>query len=150
MYQRILIPIDGSPTSNKALDAAVRLAREAGGSLRVVHVLDDLASITGYEYRGDLVALARDEGAKILASALSFAKAAGVEADSSLVESAGKRLGDTVAQEAREWKADLVVVGTHGRKGVSRVLLGSGAEQVIRAAAVPVLVIRADDTAAQA
>ena len=149
MYKRILVPIDGSPTSNKALDAAVQLAREGSGSLRVIHVLDDLAYISGYEYhRGDLVALARDEGAKILANALSFAKAASVEADSRLVESGGKRLGDTVAQEAREWKADLVAVGTHGRKGVSRVLLGSGAEQVIRTAAVPVLVIRADDTGA--
>jgi nucleotide-binding universal stress UspA family protein len=51
-------------------------------------------------------------------------------------------LGDKVAGEATAWEADLVVVGTHGRKGVSRALLGSGAEQIIRFAPVPVLVMR--------
>jgi nucleotide-binding universal stress UspA family protein len=65
-----------------------------------------------------------------------------VPADTRLVESRGPRLGDAVAAEAREWEADLVVVATHGRRGLGRVLLGSGAEQVIRQAPVPVLVVR--------
>ena len=59
-----------------------------------------------------------------------------------LQHSAGQRLGDTVADAARDWGADLVVLGTHGRRGVGRVLLGSGAEQVIRCASVPVLIVR--------
>jgi len=65
-----------------------------------------------------------------------------VDSDSLLAEIPGIRLGETVAIQAREWKADLIVVGTHGRKGLGRVLLGSGAEQVIRTAPVPVLVVR--------
>ena len=71
-----------------------------------------------------------------------MAKAAGVPADAKLLDTAGGRLGEVVAEEARQWEADLVVVGTHGRRGVSRVLLGSGAEQVLRLAPVPVLAVR--------
>jgi nucleotide-binding universal stress UspA family protein len=54
----------------------------------------------------------------------------------------GTRLGDKVAEQALAWNADLVVVGTHGRKGLSRAMLGSGAEQIVRFAPVPVLVVR--------
>ena len=53
--------------------------------------------------------------------------------------------GEAVAEESTVWDADLVVVGTHGRRGLSRVLLGSGAESVLRLATVPVLVIRGDE-----
>lgn len=150
MYKRILVPVDGSPTSSKALSAALEMAREAGGSVRAMHASDELAFIAGYDYRGDLVAQAREQATRILADALASAKACGVQADSTLVDKPGLRLGDAVAAEAREWRADLITVGTHGRKGLGRVLLGSGAEQIIRAAPVPVLVIRADEGAAGA
>jgi nucleotide-binding universal stress UspA family protein len=147
MYKRILIPVDGSPTSNKALVAALQFARECGASVRVFHALDDLAFISGYEYRGDLVELAAAEAEKILADALAIAKSAGTEADSRLAKKPGVRLGDAVAAEALEWKADLIVIGTHGRRGLGRVIMGSGAEQVIRTAPTPVLVIRGDPEA---
>jgi nucleotide-binding universal stress UspA family protein len=74
-----------------------------------------------------------------------MARSAGVAAEQQLMEAPGMRLGDTVASEARQWEADLIVVGTHGRRGIGRVLLGSGAEQVIRSAPVPVLVIPGGD-----
>jgi nucleotide-binding universal stress UspA family protein len=136
MFKRILVPVDGSATSTKALVAALQLARETGGRVRVLHSFDELAYLSGYEYGGD-----------VLRSALDVAKSSGVPADSRLVEAPGRRLGDLVAEEAGSWEADLIVVGTHGRHGVGRVLLGSGAEQVIRLAPVPVLSIRGDEEA---
>ena len=142
MYKRILVPVDGSDTSNKAIVAALQMARENGGRIRLVHVLDELAFLSGYEVGADLLAVARDYALKVLDDALSMAKAAGVPADTKLVEAPGVRVGEAVADEARNWEADLVVTGTHGRRGVSRVLLGSGAEQVLRLAPVPVLAVR--------
>lgn len=142
MYKRIVVPVDGSETSNRAIVAALQMARENGGRVRLVHALDELAYLSGYEYSADLLKAARDQGAKVLEDALSMAQSAGVPADTKLVETAGRRLGELVADEARGWEADLVVVGTHGRRGMSRILLGSGAEQVLRLAPVPVLAVR--------
>ncbi len=147
MYKRILIPVDGSATSKKALTAALQLARESGGRLRLLHSVDELAYLSGFEYSGDVVRVARENAAKVLDDASAMAKAAGVEVDQTLVDQPGQRLGETVSEAARSWEADLIVVGTHGRRGFSRMFLGSGAEQVIRVAAIPVLVIRGDETA---
>jgi nucleotide-binding universal stress UspA family protein len=144
-YQRILVPVDGSATSDKALAAALRLARESDGRIKLLHTVDEMAYMGGYEYAGDLAEYARENGKKVLAAGLAASAAAGVQAESELVDTIGQRLGDTVAQQARQWPADLVVVGTHGRRGIGRVLLGSGAEQIIRLAPVPVLVIRGEE-----
>ena len=79
---------------------------------------------------------------------MEVAKSAGVDADHRLVEAAGQRLAEVVNKEVQSYHADLIVLGTHGRRGIGRVLLGSGAEQIIRAAQVPVLVIRGSEEAA--
>lgn len=148
MYKRILVPVDGSETSSKAVVAALQMARENGGRVRLVHVLDELAYLSGYEIGGDLLKVARDYALKVLDDALAMAQSAGVPADTKLVEAPGARLGEVVADEARSWEADLIVTGTHGRRGVGRVLLGSGAEQVLRLAPVPVLAVRAPEAPA--
>lgn len=147
-YKRILVPIDGSETSTKALVAALQMARDNGGRVRLIHSVDELAYVTGFEYSGDLIKIARDYAAKVLDDGLAMARSAGVEADTKLIDFPGQRLGQTVTGEASEWNADLIVVGTHGRRGLGRVLLGSGAEQIIRMSPVPVLVIRGEDRAA--
>lgn len=144
-YKRILVPVDGSHTSNKALVAALEMAREGGGRVRLMHVMDELALASGFEYSGELLKLVRENGQKTLDDALAIVRSAGVEGDIHLTDTLGRRLGDVVAEEATAWQADLVVVGTHGRRGLSRVLLGSGAESVIRLATVPVLVIRGQE-----
>lgn len=144
-YRRILVPVDGSATSNKALVAALNIARDGDGRLRLVHVVDPLAYLTGFEAGGDIYSMIRGAGERILADALAMAQSAGTNVDTKMIDEPGQRLGETIAREAEEWKADLVVVGTHGRHGVRRMLLGSGAEQVIRLAPVPVLVIRGSD-----
>jgi len=142
MYKRILVPVDGSECSSKALVAALQLANESGGRVRLVHDLDQLAYLSGFEFTTDVLQAAREFSQKVLDDALAIAKAAGVPADTKLMDAPGGRLGEMVTEEARQWEADLVVVGTHGRRGMSRVLLGSGAEQVLRLAPVPVLAVR--------
>ena len=150
MYRRILVPVDGSDTSNKALVAALQLARDAGGRLRLVHALDELVYLSGFEYGADVLNTAREQAMRVLREAAEVAQSAGVPAEQQLIESPGTRLGDCVAAEARQWEADLVVLGTHGRRGIGRVLLGSGAEQIIRSSPVPVLVIRGEQQPAKA
>jgi nucleotide-binding universal stress UspA family protein len=145
MYKRILVPVDGSETSNKALLVALEMAGVKGGEVRLVHVLDELAHVAGYQHSKQLREVVRDEGLQILQRALDIADATQVPAETRLLESADdRRLGERVADEARHWGADLIVVGTHGRRGVKRALLGSGAEQIIRLAPVPVLAVRGD------
>lgn len=152
MYHRILVPIDGSPTSTRALTASLQMARLSGGCIRLVHVVGDMAYASGYDLyggqSGELIKIMREAGAKVLADAMAVAQSAGVEADTLLFDRFGERLGEAVAGSATDWKADLIVVGTHGRRGIGRMLLGSGAEQIIRLAPTPVLVIR-DPAAAQ-
>lgn len=150
MYKRILVPVDGSQTSTRALVAALQMARDSAGSVRLIHVIEELAQVIAYDpygaYPGDLTKVMRDNGLKILEQALDVANSAGVPADQRLVEAAGLRLADAVNKEVQAYGADLIVLGTHGRRGIGRVLLGSGAEQIIRAAQVPVLVIRSAET----
>jgi nucleotide-binding universal stress UspA family protein len=145
MFKRILVPVDGSETSTRALVTALQLARDAGGRLRIVHVLDEMAFITGYDYGADLMRIAHEQAEKVVEDAMAIARASGVPVDSRLIEVPAQRLGDIVDDEAESWEADLIVVGTHGRRGVSRTVLGSGAEQVIRTARIPVLSIRGSD-----
>lgn len=146
MYQRILVPVDGSPTSAQALTAALQMARTDGARIRLVHVVDETAYLTGFDsfggYSGELLKAMRESGAKILNDAMAVAQSAGVEVDNMLFDTFGQRLGETVADAAKLWNADLIVVGTHGRRGIGRAFLGSGAEQIIRLAPAHVLVVR--------
>ena len=146
MFKRILVPVDGSEPAQHALQTANRLAAENGGELRLVHVMDRTAYLTGYDpsgaASGALYEALNASARQILDEALAQARAAGAQAEGTMVDDLGTRLGDAVARLATEWQADLIVVGTHGRSGPSRLLLGSGAEQIIRLAPVPVLVTR--------
>jgi nucleotide-binding universal stress UspA family protein len=145
MYKRILVAVDGSPVSNKALVAALQMARESGGQVRLIHSIDEMPYFTGIDGGAgsvDVLGILRAGGTRVLADALAIAQSAGVTADTLLTEDFGVRLGDTVAEAARQWNADLIVLGTHGRHGIGRLMLGSGAEQIIRAAPVAVLVVR--------
>lgn len=145
-YRRILVPVDGSPTSNQALVSALNIAREGDARVRLVHVLDELMFLTGFEASAEVYSAARRAAERVLVASAEIARAAGVEPETALVDAPGQRLGDSIAREASNWSADLIVVGTHGRRGIGRLLLGSGAEQVIRLSPVPVLVIRGGES----
>jgi len=155
VYQRILVPVDGSATSERGLTEAIAIARMSGGSIRLLHVLDELVFVTGFEtgasYAKTVLPEMRKHSEEILITARERAVAAGIDADTLCIECFGRRPADLIVEQATAWPADLVVLGTHGRRGVRRLVLGSDAEQVLRMASVPVLLIRsADDGVAAA
>ena len=151
MYKHILVPVDGSPTSNAGLDEAIKLARQFGSQLRLLHVVDQMPLAVSAEGFGvmaiDVLSLLREAGEQVLDDAKARVTAAGVPVDTVLVDSPNSRLSDHVTAVAHEWPAELIVIGTHGRRGIGRMLLGSDAEQVVRHAPVPVLLYRATNAA---
>ncbi|EFF73924.1 universal stress protein [Achromobacter piechaudii] len=151
MYERILVPIDGSPTSDLGLKEAMRLAALTHGSLRLIHVIDEmsfaLASDSYGVYAGELLDLLQQNGEELLAKAQALARAQGLPVDTVLYENLQKNVQQRVVDEAIDWRADVIVIGTHGRRGVRRMMLGSSAEGVARTSPVPVLLVRAPDTA---
>ncbi len=155
MYQKILVAVDGSPTSDRGLAEAVQIAKLTGGRLRLVNVVDDLTfamGLDGYSagYTGDLLQGFRDAGEQVLDTARATVEAAGVGVDTAVFENVVGRVSDLVVDEANRWGADLIVVGTHGRRGVRRFVLGSDAEQILRIAPVPVLLVRSPEAGAPA
>jgi nucleotide-binding universal stress UspA family protein len=147
MYQRILVPIDGSETSKRALQEAIKLADRAA-RLRLVYVLEEIYPLDaeGYAFI-DYAALqqaVRHTGERTLALAAEKVRQSDITAETTLLETNGERIASVIEGEARRWQADLIVIGTHGRSGLSRLLLGSVAEGVVRIASVPVLLVRAE------
>ncbi|TAK78190.1 MAG: universal stress protein [Aquabacterium sp.] len=151
MYERILVPIDGSPTSDRGLEEAIRMARLTQARLRLVHVVDEFPFVLGADtlapYTADVLSLLREAGEGVLARAKAKALAGGIAVDTVLHDTFQGRVCDLVVADANDWHADLIVIGTHGRHGVERVLLGSDAEQILRVAPVPVLLVRAGQSA---
>lgn len=147
--KKILVPFDGSATSQRGLLEAIGLAKITGASIRVIHVVDELSFAIGASsfvaFSGDVWELLRSTGQEILDSAKADGERAGVPVDTVLRDSMAGTVCDQVTTEAAAWPADLIVIGTHGRRGVGRLLLGSDAEKIIRLANVPVLVVHADD-----
>ena len=146
MYSKILVPVDGSSTSGQGLDEAIKLAKMTGARLKLLNVVDLWALATapdaGLSTTPDLLNLLKEGGQAILAEARARVEAAGAQADTQLVDSLAGRVCDLIVDEATHWGADLIVIGTHGRRGVSRFVLGSDAEQVVRLSPVPVLLVR--------
>ncbi|MBI3221754.1 MAG: universal stress protein [Nitrosomonadales bacterium] len=147
MYQRILVPIDGSATGERALQEALKLA-VGKAQLRLVYVVEEIYPLDteGYAFI-DYAALqeaVRKTGERTLAQAAEKLRQSGISAETVLRESGGERVAQVIDAEAASWQADLVVIGTHGRSGLSRLLLGSVAEGVVRGASVPVLLVRAE------
>ena len=152
MYKHILVPVDGSDTSNLALDEAIRLAKDLRSELRIVHVVDVVAAYAMTEAALPLVEFERmssEWGAKLLATCADKARTAGVafETKCLVIDTLGNRVHDRIDEEAKSWPADLIIIGTHGRRGVNRLLLGSVAEGVMRIATAPVLSIRGHSVA---
>ena len=146
-YKRILVPVDGSPTSNRGMMEAVAIAREhRGARLLLVHVVEEFAALSTPEIGvdiGPVLEAMRAGGRKTLRSVEQRARKAGGRVETLLAENFGARVADTIVKQARRWRADLIVMGTHGRRGVQRALLGSDAELVARYSAVPVLLVPA-------
>lgn len=148
MYQRILVPVDGSPTAERGLREAIGLASGQNSRLLFLHVVDDytmlieMSSAAGYE---EMIRGLRQYGLEVLSKAKRAAEAASVHCETLLREVTGKRIADVIIEQAHQHSCDLIVMGTHGRKGFSRLTLGSAAEGVVRSSPVPVLLVRLED-----
>ncbi len=150
VFHNILVPIDGSPPSETAVALALRLAQDQDAGITFAHVVDAgklavLASGPGVDPTLAIDA-AEQAGKDLLAQAAARARDAGVQAQTTLVE------GETVSailDVAAKMASDVIVVGSHGRGGLSRMLLGSVAEGILRRSRIPVLITHAPREAAK-
>ena len=150
MFERILVPIDGSATSKRGVREAIAVAKLTSARIKLMHVFErpllGIGSESALLGTDDVYNVARDAGRALLSDAAASVKAAGIAVDEQLLERSGRRLCEQVADTANEWRASLIVLGSHGRRGLRRMLLGSDAEQILRTAPVPVLLVRESET----
>jgi nucleotide-binding universal stress UspA family protein len=137
----ILVPVDGSKNSDRAVKQAIEMAKTAGGG--TIHLLNVQPPVSGviqtFVGKGDIDSYHREEGAKGLKSAKRICANAGVDA----VEHIGVgRPGAQIAAFAKKLKARQIVMGTRGHSGVAGVLLGSVAQDVIAHASAPVSLVK--------
>lgn len=146
MYKRILVPLDGSATSRAGLNEAIQLAKDQKAELCLLHVVDNRpivqdvgADVIGFD---QMVEASLTSGKKLLAKAEMAAKKHRIQVKTTLFENNTQDIGSVIAGHAKKCRANLIVIGTHGRQGVSRLVMGSDAESVVREATVPVLMVR--------
>lgn len=148
MYKRIMVALDSSSTAAKALDEAIALAKALGAKLAVAHAADEghlaqhgmgLGTYLDIEkIKGEIHA----SGQALVGAALDRARAAGCEAEPILIESTRRRVAEMLAEAAQNWNADLIVAGTHGKRGFERMLVGSVTENLTRMAGTSLLLVR--------
>ena len=146
MYSRFLVPLDGSPTSLLAIDYAADLARLSGATVILLHVIEPTRHSTGFEraevYIKDVRPRFLAAGQALLDEAANRLRQDGIAVETVLLESGTERVSEQITRQVETSACDLVILGTHGRRGVDRLLLGSDAEQVARIATVPVMLVR--------
>lgn len=149
-YQRIFVPVDKSEPSLRAVDEACRLAKAVNAELKLVHIMD--MADYGFEFINtqDKELMVKQEAAKEIASkplkeAAKRAAEFGISTETQLSLPQHTGRSEKLLELAAEWKADLIVMGTHGRDGIDHFLLGSVAEGVVRHATVPVMLVRVSD-----
>lgn len=142
MYRKIFCPVDGSEISNRGLREAILLAKDQKAQLVLFHVVDfSVLTLYGPMFGTDFEAF-RGAGQATLDAAVEAAKVHGIEAEPHIAEIMNGAPGLTIVQEAEKYGADLIVMGTHGRRGLSRLLVGSDAATVIGQGHIPVLLVK--------
>lgn len=153
MYKRIMVAVDESFMTEPVLAAAIELAKANAAQLAICHAIDETIlarrevammlpnSVGKTEARLRLAAQA------FLARLAEHARAAGVAAEIKLVESDQKHVSDMLVEAAEAWPADLLVVGTHGHRGIERYFVGGVAERLVRKAKTSVLLVRGEGPA---
>jgi nucleotide-binding universal stress UspA family protein len=145
LLNNVLVAVDFGETSRSALTYGVNLSRAFGGRLHVIHVADVIPTSASQFYPegpGDPEGKARELAAHQLQAVLA---AAGVAPNTASTVRVSSSPAAEVCGHAKDIHADLIIVGTHGRSGVSRLLMGSVAERVVRSAPCPVLVVRPNE-----
>ncbi|MBW7861842.1 MAG: universal stress protein [Rhodocyclaceae bacterium] len=148
MYRHVFVAIDDSATSQKALEEAITVARIHGAELEIAHAIDEqlvhvfhaggVTTTSASQLKNVLVS----SGEEVLTRAVEHARTAGVQARAHLIKGHGKHADDLIADAVQSSGADLLVVGSHGRRGVRRLLLGSVAENLVRKVGISVLIVR--------
>lgn len=148
MYKNILVAIDDSATSRRALDEAIALSKLHAARLEIVHAVDESMVETLATHGGALTNVGQfdkaliENGKSVLETAVASARAAGVDPAENLLTSHDLHAADQIAKAVTSANADLLVVGSHGRRGFRRLLLGSVAEDLMRKVEISVLVVR--------
>lgn len=146
MYTKILVPVDGSPTSDRAVTEATKLAVTCSARVHLLHVLDMTAYTNGFEQAEIYFDQIRPKALKAAEDLLAREQAkmafSGVPVDTEFQEIIGGRVANVIVERAMSVGADMIVMGTHGRRGINRVLMGSDAELVARTSPVPVLLVK--------
>ncbi|HSB95094.1 MAG TPA: universal stress protein [Spongiibacteraceae bacterium] len=141
-YAKILCPVDGSKTSNRGMREAIRIARELNAQILFLNVVDYSAFLVYPAGIDDWSDAWHREGKKIVAKAHRAAQKKSVFAEEKAIEIRKGRVASAIVAEAKKNKADLIVMGTHGRRGIGGFLLGSDAATVVAASAIPVLLVK--------
>lgn len=144
MYKKILVPIDGSDVANHGLDHAIGLAKATGARLRLLNVITDVGWLFESATIGSYAVLTQElheQGSKLLAAAAATVTDQGVVVETAKQEAVSSRPAHVIVDDATASGCDIIVMGTHGRKGVSRMLLGSDASFVVSISPMPVLLV---------
>ncbi|MFA7351287.1 MAG: universal stress protein [Methylotenera sp.] len=146
MYKQILCPVDGSPSSKRGMVEAIQLAKDQNAKLRFLHVVDTFYPMMDVTAGLNVIEIAEElnkNGKKILKKAVDAAQKEGLTtAEAEIRESVGEAVAQFIVSEAKKWPADLIVMSTHGLRGIERLVMGSDAETVVRTSHVPVLLVR--------
>lgn len=143
MVERVLLATDGSDAADAVVEEGVRIAAALEAELHVLHVVDTRTPMMAPEAMAvdwaEVIAGSEKRGRSAVDRALGTARAAGLEAEGAVVRA--DRIHQAILDHAHEIEATLLVLGTHGRSGLSRMLLGSVAERVLRMSDLPVVVV---------
>ena len=138
--------IDGSATSTRGMKEAIKLAKDQKAKLRFVHVIDVYIPLIVGPFNitsENIQDILQNNGEEIIKKAKTAAKKSNVVVDAVYVEKAGGRgPSKLIVEQAKVWSADLLVMGTHGLRGISRLAFGSTAEEVVRTCSAPILLVK--------
>ncbi|MBL8394683.1 MAG: universal stress protein [Candidatus Accumulibacter sp.] len=153
MYKRIMVAVDESFMTSQVIQAAIELARSNQAQMAICHAIDETllaqreVAMMLPNSVGKTEARLRLGAQGFLGRLLETARAAGIEAEIRLIESEDKHVSDMLIEAAGEWQADLLVVGSHGRRGIERFFVGSVAERLVRKAQTSLLLVRGEESA---
>jgi nucleotide-binding universal stress UspA family protein len=145
MYRKILVPIDGSDTAQTGLLEAMKLAKALDATLVLLHVIEStpvVMEVASADVWAQLIENLRQQGQRTLDRAHDMVRAAPIACEAYLEDAAVQPVCDVIVAQTRLHHCDLIVMGTHGRRGIARVLVGSDAETVVRKSPVPVMLVR--------
>ncbi|RYF70841.1 MAG: universal stress protein [Comamonadaceae bacterium] len=146
MFTHILVPVDGSETSMIAVSKASGLALAFGSRITLIHVIDNYPFIgVGADYalgQNEYLAAATSSANAALARGVAALAAEGLHSDQRVID--GHVVHEGIVDTAVALNADLIVMGSHGRSGIEKLLLGSVTQRVLQEAPMPVLVVKAE------